>query len=87
MKMFIENNREKSRSTVTLMHSTNNIFRRGIGGEIAPTFWILFADIRAMVTEIILFFQLNTRWDIDYIWGINVGYFEKGGQAFWGLNL
>jgi hypothetical protein len=40
-----------------------------------------------MVTEIILFFQLNTRWDIDYIWGINVGYFEKGGQAFWGLNL
>jgi hypothetical protein len=51
------------------MRSTNNIFRRGIGGEMAPTFRILFADKLAMVTEIILFFQLNIRWDIDYIWG------------------
>ncbi len=69
--------------TVTLMRSTNNIFRRGIGGEMAPTFWILFADKLAMVTEIILFFQLNIRWDIDCIWGINVGYLtvtEHGNQ-------
>ncbi len=71
MKTFIENRREKSSLTLTLMRSTSNIFRRGIGGELAPTFWILFADKLAMVTEIILFFQLNIRWDIDYIRGIN----------------
>ncbi len=84
MKMFNENQKEKSGSTVTLMRSTNNIYRWGIGGELAPTFWILFADKLAMVTEIILFFQLNIRWDIDYIWGINVGFLtvtEHGNQG------
>jgi hypothetical protein len=50
----------------------------------APHIGILFADKLAMVAEIILFFQLNIRWDIDYIRGINVGYLtvtEHGNQG------